>query len=163
MKKLIFIVLLIPLQLLAQQCEEWIKQFENPEFDSEKLKSENEISEYLTYDFSELLIPNTEFLGYIGKEYQRIFLEFTSVKKNEIYTKKYTISGFSIVHNNKCDFNGYLVFTQFREFKQMHFGVDNEFGNTGIQSQGIAFGRYSFKENPEDQNHVGIFEGNMAL
>ena len=44
----------------------------------------------------------------------------------------------------------------------MHFGVDNKFENTGIQSQGIAFGRYSFKENP-DQNHVGIFEGNMAL
>jgi len=111
MKKLILLFFLIPTLIFSQQCEEWIKQFENPEFDSEKLKSENVISKYLTYDFSELLIPNTEFLGYIGKEYQRIFLEFSSVKKNEIYTKKYTISGFSIVHNNKCDFNGYIVFT----------------------------------------------------
>ena len=139
MKKLILLFFLIPTLIFSQQCEEWIKQFENPEFDSEKLKSENVISKYLTYDFSELLIPNTEFLGYIGKEYQRIFLEFSSVKKNEIYTKKYTISGFSIVHNNKCDFKGSLVITQIREFEQMHFGVDNEFENTGIQSQGIAY------------------------
>ncbi len=114
------------------------------------------------YDFSNLLTPNSEFLGYIGQEYQRIYMTFSSIKKNETNAMKYEVTGFSIVHNNKCDFNGSLVITQIREFEQMHFGVDDEYKNTGIQSQGIAFGRYSFKENP-DQKHVGMFEGNMAL
>lgn len=162
MKKLILLFLLVPTLIFSQQCEEWIKRFDNPINSIDILKPENKISEYLHFDFSELLIPKTDFLGYIGKDYQRIYLEILSIKKNEIYTKKYAISGFSIVHNNKCDFTGYIVFTQFLEFEQMHFGVDDEYKNTGIQSQGIAFGRYSFKENP-DQNHVGLFEGNMAL
>jgi hypothetical protein len=89
-------------------------------------------------------------------------MTFTTIKKNEPYAMKYEITGYSVVHNNKCDFSGSIVITQIREFKQMHFGADDKYKNAGIQSQGIAYGRYSFKENP-DQSHVGIFEGNMAL
>lgn len=162
MKKLFFLLLFIPIQLLSQQYEQWVKQFDDPISSIDKLKSENAISEFLMYDFSDLLIPNSEFLGYTGEEYQRIYMTFNSIEKREPYSLKYFIEGYSIVHNNKCDFTGSLVFTQVREFEQMYFGVDNEFENAGIKLQGIAFGRYSFKENP-DQNHVGVFEGNMAL
>lgn len=162
MKKLTLFVLLLPTLLFSQQSEQWIKQFDYPINPIDKLKPENSISEYIYYDFSELLNPKSEFLGYIGEEYQRIYMTFTSIKKNEIYTRKYNITGYSLVHNNKCDFTGSIVITQIREFEQMHYGVDNIYENAGIKSQGMAFGRYSFEENP-DQNHVGVFEGNMAL
>jgi len=162
MRQLILFVLLIPNLLFSQQYEDWIKKFNNPISPTDKLNPENKISEYINYDFSVLLIPNSEFLGYIGEEHQRIFMTFNYIEKPEPYSLKYYLEGYSVVHNNKCDFNGSIIITNIREFEQLYFGVDNEYENEGIKSQGIAFGRYSFKENP-DQKHVGLFEGNMAL
>jgi hypothetical protein len=109
-----------------------------------------------------LLIPETEFLGYIGNEYQRIYIEFTSIRKDEFKPGTYEVIGYSIVHNNKCDFTGTLKIEQIREFKQMHFGVDNMYEDAGFKSQGLLIGKYIFEENPE-QSHVGIFEGIITL
>ena len=42
----------------------------------------------------------------------------------------------------------------------MHFGVDDEYADKGIKSQGILIADYEFKENAE-QKHSGIFKGKL--
>ena len=42
--------------------------------------------------------------------------------------------------------------------KELRFGVDDEYADKGIKSQGVLIADYEFKENKE-QNHIGIFKG----
>ena len=42
-----------------------------------------------------------------------------------------------------------------RTFIEFHFGVDNEYEQAGIKSQGILIGAYEFREN-RDQVHSGV-------
>lgn len=159
---LLFLFLLPFSPALAQQTAEWLQKLENPEFPSSQLKSENALANYMAHDFSELLIPKTQVLGYIDADYRRIKVEFTSVRKSKTLQNVYYVSGSTIVSNNKCDFEGTITFEQIRELKQLHYGVDDEFKNKGIKAQGVAIGRYRFAENPA-QKHVGMFDGVMTL
>ena len=157
------ILLLFSLNLFGQQTKEWINSLENPKFPMfNELKPENKLSIYQKFDFTEILKPNSEFLGYIGKGYRRIHVTFNSVKRIDKAKNLYSITGQTTVFKNTCDFEGVITIEQVREFKNMYFGVDNMYKNDGIKAQGIAIGKYQFRENPEQQ-HVGIFEGIMTL
>jgi hypothetical protein len=146
----------------GQQTKEWINMLENPKYNTYELLKENLRVDYLKYDFSTLLIPRQEFLGYIGSDYRRIKIFFTSVTKDSADSKIYRIKGISLVRNNKCDFSGKITVEQVREYKSMHFGLDNKFKDKGLKSQGILIGEYELKENTS-QNHSGIFQGIMTL
>lgn len=146
----------------GQQTIEWLKQLDHPQFPKWTLKEENMLSKYLKHDFSRLLTPNTEILGYIGANYGRIKVTFSSVKKSSTLPNLYYVSGSTTVATNTCDFEGTITVEQIREFKQMHYGVDDMYRDHGIKSEGILIGRYQFSENPH-QNHVGIFGGVMTL
>jgi len=164
MKHLIIIVIAIfsSTTIWSQQTTEWLNKLENPEYEIDKLKKENFITEYQKYDFSTLLTPKTDFLGYIGKDFQRIKIYFTSIAKDPSNPKKYLINGISIVNDNVCDFHGEIIIQQVREYKSIHFGLDNKYENTGLKSQGILIGTYDFKEN-QTQKHSGIFKGIVTL
>ena len=146
----------------GQRTTEWIEKLENPEFASCKLKEENVLSDYLQHDFSDLLIPKRQVLGYIGANYRRIKVTFSSVSRSATRPDVYYVTGSTAVSNNKCDFQGAITVEQVREFKQLHYGVDDMYKDQGIKSQGILVGRYVLTENPS-QSHVGTFEGVMTL
>lgn len=156
-----FLILTINI-LFGQQERIWLENLENPNYSSERLEKENLISEYSKYDFSTLLTPKQDFEGFIGEDFQRIKMYFTSISKDLTDQENYLITGVSIVKNNKCDFEGKITVKQVREFETMHFGVDNLYENAGFISQGILIGEYELKENPS-QKHSGIFEGIMSL
>lgn len=158
----LLLLLLIPISLFSQQSEKWVKNIEIQDFPFGILKTQNSKYDYLENDFSLLIKPKTEFLGYIGSQFRQIKMEFVSVEKSINNSDTYEIKGFSIVGTNKCDFEGTLTIDQIREFENMHYGVDAEYRDSNIISQGILIGRYKYKENPE-QSHVGIFEGIMTL
>jgi len=163
MKHFIILFLTIPIaEASGQQTNEWLEKLENPEFVNWELKKENVISDYLKHDFSELLMPEQHVLGYIGANYRRIKVTFSAVEKNTTLPNVYYLSGSTTVSNNKCDFEGTITVEQIREFKQLHYGVDDMYKDHGIKSQGILIGRYLFNENP-GQTHVGIFQGVMTL
>jgi len=67
----------------AGQTEEWIRMLEKPKFQGDKLKLDDQISKYLKYDFSTLLIPRRTFFGFIGDNYQRLDIYFTSISKSD--------------------------------------------------------------------------------
>ncbi|MDH5476226.1 MAG: hypothetical protein OEX22_11080 [Cyclobacteriaceae bacterium] len=163
MRLIILLILLISTEAFTQQSKDWLDGLENPKdtfFDG--LKSENQLTKYIEHDLSELLMPRTEFFGYIGFDYRRIKVSITSINKNENIPNQYTVSGKTTVFNNTCDFEGTITFEQFREFVNMNYGLDSMYSNSGFKSQGVVIGKYLFSENAR-QNHVGVFEGIMTL
>jgi len=46
--------------------QDWIRLLESPRYEIFKLKPENYFEKHKFYDFSRLIIPETEFLGYWG-------------------------------------------------------------------------------------------------
>ncbi|MEQ9440035.1 MAG: hypothetical protein RIG62_13350 [Cyclobacteriaceae bacterium] len=162
MRILLIALILSSTEVFSQQTTDWINSLENPKYSSWELKPENLINRYLKYDLSKILTPNSNFLGYIGKDYRRLHIDFISIKKSENISNVYYIAGKSTVYDNTCDFEGTVTIEQFREFKYMDYGVDSMYADSGFKAQGIAIGRYRLNENPE-QNHVGIFEGIMTV
>ncbi len=163
MRALVIILILFSNQVFSQQTKEWLNSLENPKYPMfDELKPENFLANYVKHDFSNLLDPETEILGFIGNEYRRIQIDFRSIKKSETTPNLYFIKGKTTVLKNTCDFEGTITIEQVREFKNMHYGVDNKYKDEGFKSQGIIIGRYFFSENPE-QKHVGIFTGIMTL
>lgn len=158
----LIISLFISISVFGQQTKEWLEKIENLENSSNQLKKENLKTDYLNYNFSTLFSPKQDFLGFIGQDYRRIRIYFTSIIKDTSNQEKYLIKGISVVGKNVCDFDGEINIEQIREYKSMHYGVDNKYENSGIKSQGILIGKYEFKENPA-QTHTGIFEGIMTL
>jgi len=151
------------LVLFSQQTIEWVDNIEKLKFPiHSELKPDNKLTEYLNYDFTDLLMPNSEFLGFIGEDFRRIQVIFEKIQRSDQTKNLYFISGSTTVFNNKCDFEGTIVIDQVREFKKMHFGIDNIYQDSGLIAQGLIIGKYHFNENPL-QNHVGIFDGIMTL
>jgi len=129
---------------------------------NEELKRQNYITVYNQFDFSKIwtLTENNSVLGIIGKEHQRLKIKIISVKKNANNANEYFISGKSSVKGTICDFSGTINLTEIKEVKEFHFGVDEEYADNGIKSQGILYADYEFKENLE-QEHSGVFKGKL--
>jgi hypothetical protein len=147
---------------LASQPDKWLHSLEHPTDASEKLGRENRLQSYLKHDFSPLLTPRQEFLGYIGSKYQRLRISLTSVTKNPKASGSYLVTGLSQVGDKNNDFRGTITMTQARAYETMHFGLDDELKTAGIKAQGILVGRFRFEEAPE-QPHSGTFEGVMGV
>jgi len=118
--------------------------------------------QYLDRDFSTLLKPESEFLGYIGNDYQRLKIIFTSVKQDKEDHSVYRVKGYSEVKAIQNDFEGIIVVDKIRKFKRMHYGVDDELKDAKIRSEGFLKAKYKLQENPK-QKHSGEFTGVMTL
>lgn len=126
------------------------------------LKPEDVSARYASYDFSGLIIPEQKFIGYIGPDYERIRIIYTSVERDKNDKGKYLVKGVSIVSNNSCDFSGTMRVTGIHELKSMQLGVDSIYKNPGFRAQGIMIAEYKFREDPRGP-HPGIFEGSMFV
>lgn len=128
----------------------------------EKLQSKNEIEKFLKYDFSELWLKtdNSLVYGILGNDFQRIQMKFISISKNINNQNEYLVYGKSNVKGNVCEFVGKITILKIQESKREHFGVDDEFKNSGIKTQGLLTAKYEFFEN-KTQSHSGYFTGNL--
>lgn len=127
-----------------------------------ELNQENVLDKYIQIDFSNVWLntENSEVYGIIGVEHQRIKIKLLTAKKNHEKPYEYLISGKSNVKETTCDFQGKINLIEIYEVKKLRFGVDDEYANKGIKSQGVLIADYEFKENME-QNHSGIFKGKL--
>ena len=158
MKSLIYIVLIFTNIAIAQSNEKFLTDFQ---LESE-LKSENVLDNYNQFDFSNIWTQteNNSVLGIIGKDHQRIRIKFISLEKDTIHLNEYNVLGKSSVKGTICNFSGKITLTEVKEVKELHFGVDDEYADKGIKSQGILIAKYEFKENSK-QKHSGIFKGKL--
>ena len=143
---------------IAQSSNKFLSDF----LQGDELKPKNALHEYNQFDFSKIwtITKNYNVLGIIGKEHQRLRIKLISIEKNQNDPDEYFVSGKSYVKGTICDFSGTIRLTEIKEVKELHFGVDNEYADKGIKSQGILIGDYEFKENRE-QSHSGIFKGKV--
>lgn len=127
-----------------------------------ELKPKNVLNNYHHYNFSNIWTQteNNAVLGIIGKEHQRIQIKLISIFKNKNNPNDYIVSGKSYVKGTVCDFKGNIMLTEIKEVKKLHFGVDDQYADKGIKSQGILIADYEFYENSE-QKHSGVFKGKL--
>ena len=158
MNRTIIILLLLSQISFAQKVDRIERNFPR----SEELKAQNLVTEYNQFDFSNIWTEtkNNRVLGIIGEDHQRLKIKLSSVKKDSNNPNKYYVFGKSCVKGTICDFSGTIMLTEIKEVKELHFGVDDEYADDGIKSQGILVADYEFKENSE-QKHSGIFKGKL--
>ncbi|MDA6070795.1 hypothetical protein NJT12_14345 [Flavobacterium sp. AC] len=127
------------------------------------LFQKNELNKYTNNDFSVLWnkTENKYVYGVIGDNYQRILIKFISIKRNDKNKNEYIVNGKSQVKSNICDFAGTITITKIQELKKVKFGLDDEYKNSGIKSQGLLVANYKFVEN-KNQKNTGEFQGKLA-
>lgn len=161
-KYLFLVSSLLSSSLYADQVDDWIENIEYPDYEIFQLKQGDAKDKYKHYDFSSLMIPRTDFLGYIEPNYRRLKITLTSVTKDPKATERYNVRGYSVVKGNKCDFSGEVAVYQVREYEKLHLGIDDEYKDAGIKAQGVMLGKYTFNEN-STQKYSGSFQGLMTL
>lgn len=126
------------------------------------LYPQNQVKEFLKYDFSELWLKtdNNLIFGILGDEYQRFLVNFIIVEKNQNNESEYIVYGKSSVKENVCDFVGKITIIKIQESKREHFGIDDEFKNDGIKKQGLLTAKYEFFED-KNQKHAGHYSGTL--
>ena len=103
------------------------------------------------YNMSQIWLKNSEDFdrnGIIGKDYRRIRIHFSDVKRDAKDKLIYWVRGKSKVGNNICDFNGH-----FRILKVLQYSESSE-----IPGGGEIFGKYLLNED-SSQSHSGDFKG----
>jgi hypothetical protein len=158
MKRLIYILFLFTNISFAQTNEKFLTVF----LLEDELKPENVLTNYKQFDFSGIWTQteNQRIFGIIGTDHQRIKIKLISIKKNLANQNEYFVTGKSNVKGIICDFSGIIKLTEIKETKEFHLGVDNEYKNKGIKSEGILIAEYEFKESP-NQKHSGLFKGHL--
>ncbi len=158
MNRIICILLLLTNISFAQTNEEFLVDF----LLEDELNTKNVLDNYKGFDFSNLWIQteNHIIVGIIGANHQRIKMKLTSIEKSSTIPNEYFVSGKSCVKGTICDFGGKIKLTEIKEAKKLNFGVDDEYKDKGIKSQGLLIADYEFKENP-NQKHGGIFKGQL--
>lgn len=152
-------VLFLFLQLGLISCGQNVLAFTN-QWIAKVLEENPSISicseEYLEYDYSTLLLNNeTHYLGYIGDDYERMCIDIVNVEKLNAY--QYYIEGVSTVKTNICSFSGWIKIKDIREFKNLHWGVD-DFMQEKVYKEGIIIAEYELKEDSL-QKGSGFFRG----
>lgn len=158
MKRVLYLLLLLPTVLLAQTKEHFLSDF----LLGSQARQENVLHKFNHFDFSEIWLRtnNVQIVGIIGSDYERIRIKLLAVRKSQDDPDLYFVEGKSNVKGNICDFNGVIKLIEVKEMNQLHVGVDSEFKDRGIKSEGILVATYEFKEE-RSQSHSGIFQGKL--
>ncbi|MDO4729424.1 MAG: hypothetical protein Q4B43_10540 [Bacteroidota bacterium] len=102
----------------------------------------------------------SNFYGFIGLNYKRLRITFTSIVKNKNNENVYEVEGFSTVMNkNKRHFKGTFIVLSHYQFTKPTF--DDEEPKEG-EMEGFSTFSYILKED-EKLSATGIFEGKMLV
>lgn len=100
-------------------------------------------------------------LGFIGDKYQRIEVIILKSSRSKMNEHEYLVSGKSRVKDNICSFKGVMTVKKIFLNKEMRFGVDSMYKDSGFKEQCMTVGTYRFFEDTS-KKHSGIFEGTFA-
>jgi len=127
------------------------------------LDKKDYINEYARRDFSVVWRNpnNTEYLGFIGDNYQRIRIKIFSVVKDNKKPQTYTINGKSAINNEIKSFQGTFIIKHIKHLTNMHWGIDDEYKNKGIKAQGVLIGEYKLYQD-RNLGSSGYFEGVLS-
>lgn len=164
--------LVIIFSVHGQNEKQLFTEFLERQFSTRYVDKGNFKDEILEYDFSKLWtlkkinVDSTDFnpirpepLGFIGENFQRLFIHFMSIEKKG--SRHYFVTGKTKVKENMCDFKGFITIKMVREFGIPYLeGADYVVDPRKIR-QGVLIGEYEFFED-STQNHVGFFKGKFV-
>jgi hypothetical protein len=158
-KSVIVFLLFFSLNVHGQLSEVAIK-FRNDISKNNDLSKIDYKDSLVKFDFSNLWTQtdNKCVVGFIGDNYQRIRIKFLSVAKDVKHPNIYIISGISKVKDNICKFKGTIEVKNIWIYKNLHWGVDDDYKNKGIKSEGMVVGEYHFMEDSTIK-YSGKFDG----
>lgn len=104
-------------------------------------------------DISNILLStaNQNVLGYIGNNYQRLKIKFTSVKWNPTNRNQFLVTGKSLVKNVKVPFTGIITIQRYATVQVQGEDTYTE----------IIKASYTFNEDKK-QKYTGVFEGYLS-
>jgi hypothetical protein len=103
---------------------------------------------------------NSHIYGFIGPDYLRLRIHFSSVKKDPRDPTRYLVRGKTLVNNDIADFDGAIVVKALRNLAPPYeergdFDKENGF----VEKEILA--KYVFRERPQ-QKEAGTFEGSLT-
>ena len=115
-----------------------------------------------TLDMEKVLnAEKSNFLGFIGTNYKRLRITFTSIKKSEKNKDVYEVEGFSTVMNkNKRTFKG--TFTLLSHYRLTAPAFDEDEPLKKGEAEGFSTFSYTLKED-ENLTATGVFKGEMLV
>jgi hypothetical protein len=163
MKKLLFFICLPWVGFLSfaqsiavsEAADKWKNGYLN---DTNFIKSD--ASELNSHDLSYLFRTDIDDqpLGFIGNNYERFEIFYTSIKKDSVQPNVYHIKGRNRVKGNICDFSGTIAITD-----AGYYTHKSDWGNYPDSVKlGMLFGNYLFKEDTT-QKHAGTLQGYVAI
>jgi hypothetical protein len=159
MKKLYLFLMLIAGYNLAHAQADQSEGFKKEQLENKKAATEELLPKFASTDFSKIWTQTENQLvyGFIGDDYQRIRIKFTSVTKGQA-PGTYNVTGKSMVKGNVDDFHGTLKITTVRKIKEVLPGMINIIKIEGIKGRYTMVGDYTLSEN-KNQAHAGMFKG----
>ncbi len=103
-----------------------------------------------SYDYSDVF-KEDNYLGYIGKDYKRLYIYYSSITKNSKDT--YTVVGKSMTGGNICAFEGSIKIDSFKK-------LDKDSYEAGYEAF-VLVGTYQYKET--QGKFRGTFKGNVEV
>ncbi|HTA81504.1 MAG TPA: hypothetical protein VK783_01090 [Bacteroidia bacterium] len=102
-------------------------------------------------------------VGFIGSNYQRIQIHYSSIVKDKSKPDEYLVKGKSKVKDNVCDFTGVITITKTIENEQYtgDTGKAAMYVNLDSVREGTLTAHYNFKED-STQKFSGIFDGTLT-
>ena len=95
-------------------------------------------------DFSNILLDRrVPYVGYIGANYQKLSIIFQRVHRTS--TNRYSVSGVTIVNNNRCNFRGTINVIDNRCFIHPTYGVDDVMKGR-FRRRGCSVAKYKLVE-----------------
>lgn len=132
------------------------------------LTQEELLSEFVSHDFSSVWMKYDEnILGFIGDDYQRLYINYLVVIKNSVSPTKYYVYGKSKVMANICRFMGEIEILHIRKIddpqKTQRYEAAKDYQDTDevkrlSKEEYILLAKYQFYEDP-DQKGTGVFRG----
>ena len=153
---LILILILLPLRLMSQDRVSVLKEFKNIDLSCLWIYDSTEsIQDLITQNGKDVIVygkcVHSEPLGFIGENYQRLYIHFDNVKQDKKKPLEYYVFGKSKVDINICSFEGKLKISE--AYKNNILDVyDTDF------ITGTIKGEFEFYEN-KNQIASGLFKG----
>ncbi|RED93170.1 hypothetical protein [Marinoscillum furvescens] len=103
-----------------------------------------------------------DFRGFIGDNYQRIYIQIDEVVKDHLNPLIYYVRGYSEVKGNRCSFLGKIKIdsAQITERGQIFEGADYLVDMNKVTHRGTVVCSYQFFEN-RNQKWTGFFSGQL--
>lgn len=170
-----FIILSILVKGQNNKYLESYHSFLKSQFSDRYIDKGNIKNKIFEYDFSPLwLLPGStdidnkgygfainrpDLIGFIGDNYQRIYIKFIQITKNPDKPNEYFVYGKSNVKGNICDFIGTFKIKLAREYGlNYNSGEDFLVHIDSVKRQGVIICQYDLYENTR-QKYSGKFSG----